>query len=341
MTAFLAAAEQAGLDALEHDLSPAELLQRIQEAFVAATPRRRRRIWRRAGAAWWTEGGPRVAARLESGNGLAGEAAALLPSSTMAGLQQMPPPERLVARSGSFVMSDNGIGQDTARFGSFRSRAATHAGTANRLNEDAYVNRPDLGLWAVADGAGGHESGEVASAEVASLLQSIDAGLSASRDAGRGADAPRGGACAVARRGFAAWRRRDGGDDRGGAAGARRPFRLPVGGRFARLSAARPRAHQDHARPQPGAGHGRKRHHQRGRGRPSSAGQRHHARRRRRQRPARAGEAHRPAAGRRPAAAVQRRLVQDAVRGTAGRAAVRRRRHRRRASGHGRARWLR
>jgi serine/threonine protein phosphatase Stp1 len=77
-------------------------------------------------------------------------------------------------------MSDNGIDQDTARFGSFRSRAATHAGTANRLNEDAYVNRPDLGLWAVADGAGGHESGEVASAEVAGLLQSIDAGLSAS-----------------------------------------------------------------------------------------------------------------------------------------------------------------
>ena len=76
-------------------------------------------------------------------------------------------------------MSDNGIAQDTARFGSFRSRAATHAGTANRLNEDAYVNRPDLGLWAVADGAGGHESGEVASAEVASLLQTIDAGLSA------------------------------------------------------------------------------------------------------------------------------------------------------------------
>jgi serine/threonine protein phosphatase PrpC len=77
------------------------------------------------------------------------------------------------------MMSSNEIGQDTARFGSFRSRAATHAGTANRLNEDAYVNRPDLGLWAVADGAGGHESGEVASAEVAGLLQSIDAGLSA------------------------------------------------------------------------------------------------------------------------------------------------------------------
>ena len=49
----------------------------------------------------------------------------------------------------------------------------------DRLNEDAYVNRPDLGLWAVADGAGGHESGELASAEVAGLLQTIDEGLSA------------------------------------------------------------------------------------------------------------------------------------------------------------------
>ncbi len=76
-------------------------------------------------------------------------------------------------------MSVDGINLDIARFGSFRSSAATHAGMANRVNEDAYVNRPDLGLWAVADGAGGHESGEVASAEVASLLQAIDAGLSA------------------------------------------------------------------------------------------------------------------------------------------------------------------
>jgi protein phosphatase/serine/threonine-protein phosphatase Stp1 len=76
-------------------------------------------------------------------------------------------------------MSDSAIARDNAQFGSFRSCAATHAGTANRLNEDAYVNRPDLGLWAVADGAGGHESGEIASAEVASLLQTIDPGLPA------------------------------------------------------------------------------------------------------------------------------------------------------------------
>src|SRR3954465_750730 len=78
------------------------------------------------------------------------------------------------------MMPDTGIDQNRGDFGSFRSSAATHAGTANRLNEDAYVNRPDLGLWAVADGAGGPVAGEIASAEVARLLQSIDANLSAS-----------------------------------------------------------------------------------------------------------------------------------------------------------------
>lgn len=77
-------------------------------------------------------------------------------------------------------MSGSGIDRDVARSGSVHSCAATHAGTANRPNEDAYVNRPDLGLWAVADGAGGHESGELASAEVARLLLSIEPGLSGS-----------------------------------------------------------------------------------------------------------------------------------------------------------------
>src|SRR5215475_12964740 len=76
-------------------------------------------------------------------------------------------------------MSSTSIDQNTVRSGSFRSQAATHPGTAGRHNEDASLNRPDLGLWAVADGAGGHESGEVASAEVMSQLQGIAPGLSA------------------------------------------------------------------------------------------------------------------------------------------------------------------
>lgn len=76
-------------------------------------------------------------------------------------------------------MPNSGIAQDIARFGSISSRGATHPGTAGRMNEDAYLNRPDLGLWVVADGAGGHQSGEVASAEVVSALRGINVGLSA------------------------------------------------------------------------------------------------------------------------------------------------------------------
>jgi len=64
--------------------------------------------------------------------------------------------------------------------GRFRSWATTHAGARRTHNEDALVNRPDLGLWAVSDGAGGHEAGEVASAEIVQQLESIPPGLSAS-----------------------------------------------------------------------------------------------------------------------------------------------------------------
>lgn len=60
------------------------------------------------------------------------------------------------------------------------SAAMTHPGMKRGHNEDTYVNRPDLGLWAVADGAGGHSAGEVASGMIAEALESIPPGLSAS-----------------------------------------------------------------------------------------------------------------------------------------------------------------
>ncbi len=59
------------------------------------------------------------------------------------------------------------------------SDAATHAGTVRSRNEDSLVHRPDLGLWAVADGAGGHGGGDVASRAVAAALEAIPPDLSA------------------------------------------------------------------------------------------------------------------------------------------------------------------
>jgi len=70
MTSFLASAEQAGRDALEHDLPPAELLQRVQDAFVAADAPVRGPDCLPGQVVWWTEGGPRVAPRRETGNSL-------------------------------------------------------------------------------------------------------------------------------------------------------------------------------------------------------------------------------------------------------------------------------
>jgi protein phosphatase/serine/threonine-protein phosphatase Stp1 len=60
----------------------------------------------------------------------------------------------------------------------FRSFHATHNGTKRKHNEDTWVDRPDLGIWAVADGAGGHQAGELASCMIAEALNSLPAELS-------------------------------------------------------------------------------------------------------------------------------------------------------------------
>jgi serine/threonine-protein phosphatase Stp1 len=61
--------------------------------------------------------------------------------------------------------------------GRFRSCAVTHPGALRTRNEDNYVNRPDLGLWAVADGAGGHQAGDVAARIVTEALATVPTGL--------------------------------------------------------------------------------------------------------------------------------------------------------------------
>ncbi|HVZ09626.1 MAG TPA: PP2C family serine/threonine-protein phosphatase [Rhodopila sp.] len=61
----------------------------------------------------------------------------------------------------------------------YRSRAVTHPGAHRDHNEDMFVAHPELGLWAVADGAGGHEAGEVASELIATALATIPGALTA------------------------------------------------------------------------------------------------------------------------------------------------------------------
>lgn len=60
------------------------------------------------------------------------------------------------------------------------SSASTHQGTVRTRNEDAFADRGDIGLWAVADGAGGHGAGDVASAAVIGAMADLPPGLSAS-----------------------------------------------------------------------------------------------------------------------------------------------------------------
>jgi serine/threonine protein phosphatase Stp1 len=58
-------------------------------------------------------------------------------------------------------------------------QAITHPGGVRSRNEDAFVERPDIGLWAVADGAGGHGAGDIASEAVEAALSALPGGLSA------------------------------------------------------------------------------------------------------------------------------------------------------------------
>jgi serine/threonine-protein phosphatase Stp1 len=62
-----------------------------------------------------------------------------------------------------------------------RSAGRTDPGARRSHNEDSFVNRPEAGLWAVADGAGGHEAGEVASGMIRDALLAIPDGLPAGR----------------------------------------------------------------------------------------------------------------------------------------------------------------
>ena len=70
----------------------------------------------------------------------------------------------------------------------WRSSGRTDVGRVRQVNEDAILERPEIGLWVVADGMGGHEAGDVASQTIIGAMrqvaapQSVDHGAAQVRD---------------------------------------------------------------------------------------------------------------------------------------------------------------
>jgi serine/threonine protein phosphatase PrpC len=56
---------------------------------------------------------------------------------------------------------------------SFTSYGLTETGLVRDRNEDAFLDRPEIGLWVVADGMGGHTRGDYASGRIVGDLAAI------------------------------------------------------------------------------------------------------------------------------------------------------------------------
>jgi len=56
----------------------------------------------------------------------------------------------------------------------WNTSADTNVGMVRKVNEDSIMTKPDVGLWAVADGMGGYEAGDIASNMIVTSLAEIE-----------------------------------------------------------------------------------------------------------------------------------------------------------------------
>ncbi len=73
--------------------------------------------------------------------------------------------------TGTALLEDTVVEEDIHP--EYSSAALTHVGRVRTVNEDAFVDRSEVRLWAVADGMGGHSDGDVASRMVCEVLADL------------------------------------------------------------------------------------------------------------------------------------------------------------------------